>query len=207
MTDYDLIVECKKNDKDAKLALFQRYHYFHLKKYSIFKRKCRSSILSFEEFEAEAYIAFEKAVKYTNLKKLKKPLTWKFIGVYNYYLTTMILNMVTEETKYWEKNDSANVPVNSDDPEERIDKLTHRMWDEFKSPTERKAMEQMFVKQFVDSLKGMERVLFEHAQVLENGKVPSAEVIASRLGYSRAWVSLRLSEIKEKYRAALQSAF
>lgn len=206
MTDYDLIIECKKNSKDAKLALFNKYHYYHLKKYTIFKRKCRASILSFEEFEAEAYIWFEKAVKYTNLKKLKKPLTWKFLGVYNYYLTTMIGNLVIEETRYWDKNDSANVPVTFDDPEEKIDRLSHHVWNEFRSPTERKAMESMFVEQFVGSLQGMERTLFEHSQVLENGKIPSAEIIAQRLGYSRAWVSLRLSEIKEKYQIALRKA-
>lgn len=203
MNDFDLVKRCKRNNKKAKLELFQKYHNYHLNKYASLKRKCKMVFLDFDDFEGEAYFWFEKAIEYVDLAKLTNPLAWKFLNIYSYHLNTLIDRIIKREQKGWIRNESLNVPYPGDD-EPRINHVAAAASSEFDSSVERFLLQREFVKNFLRTLTPLEMTIYEiSARELDNGKVPTLNTLSKRLGYSRAWIGMMKKNIKDRYKKAL----
>jgi hypothetical protein len=96
MSDRDLVKLIKstmnrEEEREARHVLYRRYERFvHKHWHSLSSRMNRSAAVMElkNDFYAESYIVFEKALKATNVTKIRDD-KWKFLGYYGFYLSTL----------------------------------------------------------------------------------------------------------------------
>lgn len=104
MNDRELVTALKKNNgnnKQLQTELWNRYQNLVHKNWAILRRQLNNStlILSLkDDFYAECFIAFRKAIDAVNLKKIYND-KWKFIGYYRFYLKNVRADFIEKVLK------------------------------------------------------------------------------------------------------------
>lgn len=214
--DYSLIVKCKKGDQKAQLELFHRYHNFLLKKYNFLRKKTTSILFDeFEDFEAEAFVYFLKAVDYTNLSKLYDPKKWKFLTPYMYFINNMITDFLNQERlgettvltpegqkiKIKNKTLSLNDHIKFNGKTDGTEYVDYLKVNDEEDPIPRQVIEKLGCESFINTLNAEQKVIFKKMQQkTTDGKAPTILELAQQLGISRPWMALKIRELKSKYR-------
>lgn len=122
MSDRNLVTTIKttinrEEEKEARYVLYRRYERFvHKHWHSLSSRMNRSAAVMElkNDFYAESYIVFEKALNATKLSKIRDD-KWKFLGYYGFYLSTLKNNFAKGVVNKYHNETSIEIPVNATD--------------------------------------------------------------------------------------------
>jgi len=177
ISDYDLVSIAKTGNKKASEELFFRYKPFVNKHFTKIKKEVHGVTLDSNDFLSEAYFEFLKALKYTNLEKVYDSTSWKFLGVYGYFLNGLRKRLRTEVLRKGELETS--LTWNSEDESIEEDIPDH---DSLGSQQEKELEEKDMCKRFYESLTKDElKVLKERTKIKEKGKPMTLMDIAAKL--------------------------
>jgi len=107
--------ENKEEERNARHVLYHRYERFVHKHWHSLNGRLNRSPIALElknDFYAESYIVFEKALKATKLSKIRDD-KWKFLGYYGFYLSTLKNNFVKRAVQKYHNETSIEAPVES----------------------------------------------------------------------------------------------
>lgn len=113
LTDYELLVKSKNGDTRARNIFFERYKGMVVKNY----KKCKSLFstfhdeVTFDEYYAEAFIAFCKAINGAKVDRITNPSTWKIYIFYLGYLERATCDFIRDIKNKYEKNCSLETMV------------------------------------------------------------------------------------------------
>lgn len=196
MNDYDLIAQVKQKDAEASEILFLRYKPFIYKHYLWLQKEITNVPLDAEDFFAEAYFSYLKAVEYVDLSKIYDPENWKFLGVFGYFLSILRGNVRKDTIRKARKEHSLSVEEDS----EEVD-----IPDRLKpgSLQEDILEEKDICKRFYASLSADEmKILKIRTRLQEKGKPVSLMKIAEKLDCSFSKVQALNKTIECKFRSA-----
>lgn len=113
LTDYELLVKSKNGDTKARNIFFEKYKAMVIKNY----KKCKSLFstfhdeVTFDEYYAEAFIAFCKAINGIKIERITNPETWKIYIFYLGYLERATCDFIRDIKNKYEKNCSLETMV------------------------------------------------------------------------------------------------
>ena len=118
LNDRDLVIRIKTTtnkdeEREARHVLYARYERFvHKHWHSLSSRMNRSTavIEQRNDFYAESYIVFEKALRAVDISKIRDH-KWKFLGYYGFYLSTLKNNFAKSVVSHYHNETSLEVPA------------------------------------------------------------------------------------------------
>lgn len=202
MTDYDLVILCKKNDQKALVTLYTKYKPFLKKRFFMFKKRCPHSKIDLSDFFSEAYIWFVKTINYIDLDKIENPEKMCFLVIYRLFIQNMMEKM--DRKFFRERSDvylsdpirlhqnKASTPFCFEDivSQEQQTALS----------TEKKALENMFSNYFTSNLSLEENVIVTNLKKQSLlPKILIIKTIAKELNVSRQRIYQIISKTRERF--------
>lgn len=207
LNDYNLVAKCKKKgayQKKALTTLYMRYLPLINKKYTKFKKIFTSISMEREDYQSEAYFEMLKAVDYVNFEKITKPDTWKFLGVFIWYLDAFSWETVRVFNNKEVKDTSLTV-ANDEGEEVSVTDLVPDLCEESSETVAVNAYyEKEALSKFYASLTDFEtKVLKKRIDVREHGKPRQLTEIAAEMKTNYSRIQETCKSIECKFKQAL----
>jgi len=178
--DYSLVLKAKEGDQKSKLELFNKYEGLIKKKYLVFRLLGEYTVIDYNDFKSESFFSFMSALNYIDISKITNPEKWKFLGVFSWYLSTLLKSQIEafSRTK-WRNQENISIYAYLDDG-------VHTILDtiEDDSHLEDMVIMKTMVSDFEDSLTPQEKIIFEHRFIKNVTKKSTLMSIAKDIGFS-----------------------
>lgn len=195
--DYDLVKDAQSGDRKAIEGLFNQYRPFIGKKYFAACKSCGGFSAEYElnDFMSEGYIAYLKALKYTNLAKITDKENWKFLGVLMWFITTMKNSMVHKLLKR-----SGDLPIYTPDTTNTEDPLSEKELTYPGISLEEEVCQKDVVERFYQTLTPYEsELILRRTDLDEKGYPYPIAKIAKERGEPFSRVQHACKELEERF--------
>ncbi len=179
-SDYNLVIQAKAGNQKSKLELFNKYEGLIKKKYLVFRLLGEYTVIDYNDFKSESFFSFMSALDYVDISKIVNPEKWKFLGVFSWYLSTLLKNQIeTFSRTKWRNQENISIYAYLDDG-------VHTILDtiEDDSHLEDMVIMKTMVSDFETSLSPQEKIIFEQRFIKNVTKKKTLMTIAKDIGFS-----------------------